>query len=47
MNTQDDHIKAALKIIACLGLPTAQHNERSALTLLALLNLSPGKIGHK
>lgn len=43
MNTQDDHIEAALKIIACLGLPTAQYNERSALTLLALLNLSPGK----
>lgn len=43
MNTQDDHIEAALQIIACLGLPTAQYNERSALTLLALLDLPPGK----
>lgn len=43
MNTQDDHIEAALQIIACLGLPTAQYNERSALTLLALLDLSSGK----
>lgn len=43
MNTQDDHIEVALQIIDCLGLPTAQYNERSALTLLALLDLSPGK----
>ncbi|NBV06777.1 MAG: restriction endonuclease [Proteobacteria bacterium] len=33
----------ALEIIKKLGLPKAQHNERSALTLLALLNLSPEK----
>ena len=39
----DQHIKAALQIIMALGLPKAQHNERSALSLLALLNLTPGK----
>ena len=32
----------ALKIIQALGLPRAQQNERSALSLLALLNLKPG-----
>lgn len=32
----------ALKIIQALGLPRAQQNERSALSLLALLNLTPG-----
>lgn len=37
------HIEAAHQIIVSLGLPQAQHNERSALSLLALLNLTPGK----
>lgn len=37
------HIKAAHQILASLGLPSAQQNERSALCLLALLNLTPGK----
>lgn len=37
------HIKAAHQIFASLGLPRAQQNERSALCLLALLNLTPGK----
>ncbi len=37
MGKRDD----ALEIIRCLGLPKAQHNERSALTLLALANLGP------
>jgi len=37
------HIKAALRVLASLGLPPAQQNERSALCLLALLNLPPGK----
>lgn len=32
----------ALDIVKALGLPAAQHNERSALTLLAILNLKPG-----
>lgn len=33
----------ALQILADLGLPRAQQNERSALTLLALLDLQPGR----
>ncbi|MBU0716867.1 MAG: restriction endonuclease [Planctomycetes bacterium] len=38
-----DYVKAALRILIYLGLPRAQQNERSALCLLALLNLTPGK----
>lgn len=34
-------IDAALKILTALGMPRGQRNERSALTLLALLNLKP------
>lgn len=34
-------IDQALEIITALGLPRAQQNERSALTLLALVNLPP------
>lgn len=37
------HIKDALAIIKALGLPRAQQNERSAVSLLALLNLTPRK----
>lgn len=37
------NINNALKILSLLGLPRAQQNERSALCLLALLNLAPGK----
>ena len=37
------HIKAANQMLISLGLPRAQQNERSALSLLALLNLTPGK----
>lgn len=33
----------ALDILVALGLPRAQQNERSALSLLALLNLTPNK----
>ncbi|HBC9315277.1 TPA: restriction endonuclease [Escherichia coli] len=40
---QNDYIEAAQQIIVSLGLPRAQQNERSALCLLALLNLTPGK----
>lgn len=36
-------IDQAHQILVSLGLPRAQHNERSALCLLALLNLSPRK----
>lgn len=43
MSVRNDHLKAARQIIVSLGLPRAQQNERSALCLLALLNLSPGK----
>ncbi|WP_040097751.1 restriction endonuclease BsuBI, partial [Aeromonas australiensis] len=43
MNNKSDYIEAAQQIIVSLGLPRAQHNERSALCLLALLNLTPGK----
>ncbi|MGA3370819.1 MAG: BsuBI/PstI family type II restriction endonuclease [Terracidiphilus sp.] len=34
-------LKSALQTLAALGLPKAQQNERSALSLLALLNLRP------
>jgi len=37
------HIEEALAIIKALGLPRAQQNERSALSLLALLNLTAEK----
>lgn len=37
------HTEAAAQILVSLGLPRAQQNERSALCLLALLNLTPGK----
>lgn len=43
MNNQNDYIEAGQQIIVSLGLPRAQQNERSALCLLALLNLTPGK----
>lgn len=41
------HIETANKIIVALGLPREQQNERSALSLLALLNLTPGKLWAK
>lgn len=37
------NIADALKILEILGLPRAQQNDRSALCLLAILNLTPGK----
>ncbi|MDR3764381.1 MAG: BsuBI/PstI family type II restriction endonuclease [Acidobacteriota bacterium] len=40
MNT---HIGEALTILKALGMPRAQQNERSAVSLLALLNLTPKK----
>lgn len=43
MTGKTDHIEAARQIIIALGLPRAQQNVRSALSLLALLNLAPGK----
>ena len=43
MNNKNDYIEVAHQIIILLGLPRAQQNERSALCLLALLNLTPDK----
>lgn len=37
------HIDTALRILADLGLPRGQRNERSAVTLLALLDLRPSR----
>ena len=37
----EQKIREALEIIEALGLPRQQQNERSALTLLSLLNLKP------
>jgi hypothetical protein len=42
-NQKARHIEAAIQVLVALGLPRAQQNERSALCLLALLNLTPGK----
>jgi len=36
-----EKINEALSIVKALGLPRGQHNERSALTLLAILNQTP------
>lgn len=41
------NIEDALKILAVLGLPRPQQNERSALSLLAILNLTPEKNWHQ
>lgn len=38
-----NHIKEAYQILISLGLPRAQQNDRSALCLLALLDLKPSK----
>ena len=38
-----DRVQSTLNILVSLGLPRAQQNERSALCLLALLNLPPNK----
>jgi hypothetical protein len=43
MSNKNDHLEAAQQIIVSLGLPRARQNERSALCLLALLDLTPGK----
>lgn len=41
--SKNRHIESALKILVSLGLPRAQQNERSALSLLALLDLRPSR----
>ncbi|CAM3978109.1 BsuBI/PstI family type II restriction endonuclease [Deinococcus marmoris] len=43
MTDTPTHLDTAQQILAELGFPRAQQNERSALCLLALLNLSPEK----
>lgn len=43
MKSRSSYIKEAQQIIVSLGLPRAQQNERSALSLLALMNLTPSK----
>ncbi len=43
MKRNNKHVAAALRILSDLGLPRAQQNERSALCLLALVDLTPGK----
>lgn len=43
MSSRAAFIVEAIRIIRSLGLPRAQQNDRSAVTLLALLNLTPGK----
>jgi len=43
MTNGEDRIKEALLFLASLGLPRAQQNDRSALCLLALLDLPPQK----
>lgn len=40
------HVDAALQILTDLGFPRKQRNERSALTLLALLDLRPQRAWH-
>lgn len=42
MSTQS-YVEDARKILVALGLPHAQQNDRSALCLLALLDLQPGR----
>lgn len=42
-NPRQTRITQANQILMSLGLPRAQQNERSALCLLGLLNLTPGK----
>lgn len=39
----ENKIADAIQILSELGLPKTQHNDRSALCLLALLNLRPGR----
>jgi hypothetical protein len=41
--TSHDHVEEALLVLAALGMPAAQQNERSALCLLALLDLTPDR----
>ena len=41
--TKNEFVQSAQQVLQSLGLPKAQQNERSALSLLALLDLRPNK----
>lgn len=43
MTTKEQHLASANQILISLGLPRAQQNDRSAVCLLALLDLKPGQ----
>lgn len=43
MKDESDYVEDGRQVLVSLGMPRAQQNERSALCLLALLNLVPGK----
>jgi hypothetical protein len=43
MNVKEKQLAAAKQVLISLGLPRAQQNDRSAVCLLALLDLRPGK----
>jgi len=43
MTTKEKHLASAIQVLISLGLPRAQHNDRTALCLLALLDIKPGK----
>ncbi|PIT15118.1 restriction endonuclease [Snodgrassella alvi] len=43
MNRRDEKLKSALNILTQLGMPRAQQNERTALCLLCLLDMTPDK----
>ncbi len=40
--SEDNFVEDALRVLAALRVPPPQRNERSALTLLALIDLQPG-----
>ena len=47
MSVKQEYIQAAISIIVSLGLPKAQQNKRTALCLLAVLDLVPGRSWEK
>jgi len=47
VETVHSNITQSIEILEALGLPRAQQNDRSALCLLALLNLGPEKMWHQ
>ena len=47
MTTKSKHLADAVRVLVSLGMPAAQQNERSAVSLLALLDLKPGHNWHQ